>query len=161
MSILCLGMLLGLPHLGMARWGGIYRPQHKTRRWRKAVALCGAPDSPVPLPGAPSCWIWHHRWPLALQAFTPNSPDVTPDSLEASLHQCHLELVVGLLFPSAPDSPMLLSRTVRQWQHYSSFLGLAWYLLIFTSYLYNVFFWGVAFLIALVQVSLASYELQT
>jgi hypothetical protein len=56
----------------------------------------------------------------------------TLDSPVASLHQCHLELVVGLLFPSAPDSPACatgqsgaLSRTVRQWQHYSLFIGLA------------------------------------
>jgi hypothetical protein len=27
MSIICLDMLLGLPHLEMAGWGGIYRPQ--------------------------------------------------------------------------------------------------------------------------------------
>jgi hypothetical protein len=40
-------VLLGLPHFGMAGWGGIYRPQHKTSRWRKAVALCGTSDSPV------------------------------------------------------------------------------------------------------------------
>jgi hypothetical protein len=42
---------------------------------------------------------------LALQAFTPDSLDVTPDSPMASLHQCHLEVTVGLLFPGAPDSP--------------------------------------------------------
>jgi hypothetical protein len=40
-----------------------------------------------------------------LQDFTPDNPHVTPDSLVASLHQCHLELAVGLLFPGAPDSP--------------------------------------------------------
>jgi hypothetical protein len=33
MSTICLGMLLGLPHLGMAGWGCIYSPQHKTSRW--------------------------------------------------------------------------------------------------------------------------------
>ena len=38
MSILCLGMLLGLPHLEMAGWGVIYRPQHNSSRWRKVVA---------------------------------------------------------------------------------------------------------------------------
>jgi hypothetical protein len=43
---------------------------------------------------------------LALQDFTPDSPGVTPDSLVASLPQCHQELVVGLQFPSAPDSPL-------------------------------------------------------
>jgi hypothetical protein len=47
MSTLCLGMLLGLPHLGVVGWSGIYRPQHKTRHWRKAAALYGTPDSPV------------------------------------------------------------------------------------------------------------------
>jgi hypothetical protein len=64
MSILCLGMFLGIPHIGMAEWGGIYRPQHNSSRWRKVVALCGtpnssveAPDSPVPLSGVPSRWI--------------------------------------------------------------------------------------------------------
>jgi hypothetical protein len=47
-------------------------------------------------------------------------------------HQCHLELAIRLLFPGAPDSPACgtgqsgaLSRIVRQWQHLSSFLGLA------------------------------------
>jgi hypothetical protein len=42
---------------------------------------------------------------LALQAFTPDSPNVTPDSLVASLHQCYVELAVGLLFLGAPNSP--------------------------------------------------------
>jgi hypothetical protein len=37
MSIICLGMLLGLPHLEMAGWGCIYSPQHKISHWRKAV----------------------------------------------------------------------------------------------------------------------------
>jgi hypothetical protein len=67
-----------------------------------------------------------------LQAFTPDSPDVISDSTVASLHKCHLELAVGLLFLDASDSPACgtgqsdaLSRTVRQWQHYSLFLRLA------------------------------------
>jgi hypothetical protein len=46
-STICLGMLLALPHLGMAGWGCIYSPQHKTSRWKKAAALCGTLDSPV------------------------------------------------------------------------------------------------------------------
>jgi hypothetical protein len=105
MSTICLGMLFELPRLEMSGWGVIYRTEHKSSRWRKVAALCGTPDSPVPLSGVPSCWIWHSRWPLALQAFTPDSPRVTPDSPVPSLHQCHLELVVGLLFLGAPDSP--------------------------------------------------------
>ena len=37
MSTICLGMLLGLPHHGLAGWGCIYSPQHKTSHWRKVV----------------------------------------------------------------------------------------------------------------------------
>jgi hypothetical protein len=49
MSNICLGMLLGLPHLGMTGSGDIYRSQHKSSRWRKVDALCGTLDSPVRL----------------------------------------------------------------------------------------------------------------
>jgi hypothetical protein len=34
---MCLGMSLGLSHLEMVGWGDIYRPQHKSSRWRKDV----------------------------------------------------------------------------------------------------------------------------
>jgi hypothetical protein len=47
MSTICLGMLLGLPHLEMVGWGGIYKPQNNSSRYRKVVALYGTPDSPV------------------------------------------------------------------------------------------------------------------
>jgi hypothetical protein len=53
MYILCLGMLLGLPHLEMVGWGGIYRPQLNSSRWRKVAALYGTPDSPVGSPNSP------------------------------------------------------------------------------------------------------------
>jgi hypothetical protein len=39
-------MLLGLPHLEVAGWGGIYSHQSKYGRWRSLLAY-GAPDSPV------------------------------------------------------------------------------------------------------------------
>jgi hypothetical protein len=39
----------------------------------------------------------------------------TPDSPVASLHQCHLELVVGLLFSSAPDSPPVATLFFVYW----------------------------------------------
>jgi hypothetical protein len=72
-----------------------------------------------------------------LRAFTPDSLDVALDSPVPSLHQCHLELAVGLQFPGAPDSlvcgigqsgeppesPVPLPRQ-SAWQHLSSFLGL-------------------------------------
>jgi hypothetical protein len=54
MSILCLVKLLKLPHLEMTGWGGIYRPQLNSSRWRKAAVLYGTPDSLVPMSGAPS-----------------------------------------------------------------------------------------------------------
>jgi hypothetical protein len=153
-------MLFELPHLEMVGWGGIYRPQHKTSRWRKVVALCstpgstvGSPDSPVHLSGVPSHWIWHCRWSLAVQAFTPDSSDVIPNSPVASLHQCHLELSIGLLFPGAPDSPPVATLVFVSW----TLLDTCWS----SCDLRNVFFWGVAFLNALVQVTLAPCELQT
>jgi hypothetical protein len=63
MPILCLGILLGLPHLKMVGCGGIYRPQHNSRRWRKAATLRhtrqsgGGTEYTVHLYGAPSHWI--------------------------------------------------------------------------------------------------------
>jgi hypothetical protein len=40
MSILCPGMLLGLPHLEMACWGGgIYSLPHNYSRWTEAAAF--------------------------------------------------------------------------------------------------------------------------
>jgi hypothetical protein len=175
MSILCLGMLLGLPHLEMPGWAN-------SSCWRKVVALCGTPDNPVessnshvPLSGVPGHWIWHRMWSLAVEAFTLDSTDVTPDSPVASIHQCHQELVVGLLFLGAPNSPACSTRlsgvppnsqvsSTGQSARGNTFfrlLDFAWYLLIFSCDLHNVFFWGVAFLSALVQITLASYELQT
>jgi hypothetical protein len=46
MSTIWLGMLLGLPHLEVAGWGGIYSHHPKTSRWWSLLAK-GAPDSPV------------------------------------------------------------------------------------------------------------------
>jgi hypothetical protein len=39
-------MLLGLPHLAVAGWGGIYSHQPNCSRWRRLLAM-GAPDSLV------------------------------------------------------------------------------------------------------------------
>jgi hypothetical protein len=39
-------MLLGLPHLEVASWGGIYSHQPNCSRWRRLLAM-GAPNSPV------------------------------------------------------------------------------------------------------------------
>jgi hypothetical protein len=47
MSTICLGMLLGIPHLEMVSWGVFIVPQHKTSCWRKVAAFCSTPESPV------------------------------------------------------------------------------------------------------------------
>jgi hypothetical protein len=39
MSIICLGMLLGLPHLEMAGWGDIYSLPHNYSRWTEAATF--------------------------------------------------------------------------------------------------------------------------
>jgi hypothetical protein len=164
MCTICLGMLLGLPHLQMAGWGCIYSPQHNSSRWRKAAVLCGTPDSPVvhrtahcSLSGAPSrCSIragdhWRRR------LFHTGQSCAHTGQTGGLFSECHLELAVGLEFPGAPDTSACGHRTVRcafAQTVRSSTLGLFLDLL-------NVFFWGVAFLNSLVQVSLASYELQT
>jgi hypothetical protein len=59
-------MLLGLPHLEVAGWGGIYSHHPKCSSWRRLLAM-GAPDSPVShwtMSGVPPChppiraWSW-------------------------------------------------------------------------------------------------------
>jgi hypothetical protein len=66
MSTRWLGMLLGLPLLEVAGWGGIYSHQPKSSRWWSLLAK-GAPDSPVrhrTVSGAPPrhpvvrAWSW-------------------------------------------------------------------------------------------------------
>jgi hypothetical protein len=66
MSTIWLGMLLGLPHLEVADWGGIYSHQPNCSRWWSLLAM-GAPNSPVrhrTVSGAPPrhpvvrAWSW-------------------------------------------------------------------------------------------------------
>jgi hypothetical protein len=73
-----LGMLLGLPHLEVAGWGGIYSHQPKSSRWWSLLAK-GAPDSPV-----------RHR----------TVSSAPPDSVRCATGQCsvrrHVNLSLGL-----------------------------------------------------------------
>jgi hypothetical protein len=66
-------MLLGLPHLEVASWDGIYSHQPSCSRWGRLLAM-GAPDSPVRR---------HVTQPLGLGAGRPwrLCPHVAPDSL--------------------------------------------------------------------------------
>jgi len=159
--------LLGLPHLRMAGWGCIYSPQTNCSRWRKAAALCGTPDSPVvhrtahcSMSGAPSCcpvWLLSEQVTVGAAGFPHRtvrcaSLRVPPGTSRwAAVPKC-----TGQSGVWAPDSPVC-HRTVRCSTHRQSAGNTLWLLLD----LFNVFFWGVAFLNSLVQVVLASCELQT
>jgi hypothetical protein len=161
------------PTLGNGWLGCIYSPQHKTSHWRKVVAFCGAPDSPVgspdspvPLSSALSRWVCQSRWPLVRKLFASDSPDFTTDSPMVFPPRCHLELAVRATVPGVPDSPacgtgqpgvppsslVLLAQTVCRQRFFVSWTSLD---------LHNVFFWGVAFINVLFQVTLAFCELQT
>jgi hypothetical protein len=89
MSTRWLGMLLGLPHLEVAGWGGIYSHQPKSSRWWSLLAK-GAPDSPVPhrtVSGAPPrhppvrAWSWSTvggfvlLWPVIYSGDAPGKPE--------------------------------------------------------------------------------------
>jgi hypothetical protein len=87
MSIICLGMSLGLPRLEMTGWGVFIAPNTNRAVGEKLLLLCGTPDSPVvhrtahsSLSGAPSrCPVRAgDRWRRRLS--TPDSPVLTPDS---------------------------------------------------------------------------------
>jgi hypothetical protein len=67
-------MLLGLPHLEVAGWGGIYSHQPNCGRWRRLLAM-GAPDS-VRCAATSSC-----RYGLELVDHWRLCPHVAPDSL--------------------------------------------------------------------------------
>jgi hypothetical protein len=130
MSTICLGMLLGLPHLRMAGWGCIFGPNtivavgeklqfsaaHRTVRWctgqrtvacpvRLVVALSGTLSEQVTVGAAG----FPHR---IVRCATGQSGGL--------LSRCHLELAVGLRFPGAPDSPACGHRTVRCSTHRQS-----------------------------------------
>jgi hypothetical protein len=129
MSILCLGMLLGLPHLEMAGWGGIYRPQHNSSRWRKDVALYDTtyipvepPNSSVHLSGAPSRWISHagDHWRCRLLHRIVRTSHRTVRSLLSTSATRNYSLGYNSLVHRtvrrvAPDSPPVATRFFVSW----------------------------------------------
>jgi hypothetical protein len=40
MSTICFGMLLGLPHIEMAGWGGFIASPHNYSRWTETTTFC-------------------------------------------------------------------------------------------------------------------------
>jgi hypothetical protein len=87
MSTICLGMLLGLPHLEMAGWGVFIAPNTNRAVGEKLLLLCDTPDSPVvhrithcSMFGAPSHCPVRGGDRLCRRLFTPDSPVLTPNS---------------------------------------------------------------------------------
>jgi hypothetical protein len=127
MCTICLDMLLGLHTFKWSVGWSIYRPQLQNSHWRKAAVLCGTPDSPVvhrtahcSLFSAPShCPVRAgDRWRCRL--FHTGQSGAHTGQSGGLLFGCHLELVVGLQFLGAPDSPRVWAsdspvchRTVR------------------------------------------------
>jgi hypothetical protein len=159
MSIVCLGMSLGLPHLEMASWGCFIAPNTKLAVGGKLLLSVVTPDSPVvhqtahcSLSGAPSRYPVRagDRWRRRLSHRTVRTSHriVRWSSLRVPPGTSRWgwgSWCTGQSGAPRTDSPQATHIFI---------LGLFLDLL-------NVFFWGVAFLNSLVQVILASYELQT
>jgi hypothetical protein len=63
MSTICLDMLLGLPHLEMAGWGGIYRPHPPNSCWTESSSFLstGTPDTVRCQPRLPTVEVYSSR----------------------------------------------------------------------------------------------------
>jgi hypothetical protein len=72
-------MLLGLPHLEVAGWGGIYSHQPNCSRWRRLLAM-GAPDSLVRRHVTLSLGLGAGRLLEALSSCGTGQSSDTPDS---------------------------------------------------------------------------------
>jgi hypothetical protein len=136
-STICLGMLLGLPHLEMVDWVVFIDPNTILVVGEKLL-LCGTPDSSMEAPDSPER--------LAIGSDT----QVTVGA--ANFYTGQFRRHIGQSGGFSPPVPPGIScwatvpwctgqsdvwhRTVRQWQHFSSFLGLC---LILVD-LHNVFF---------------------
>jgi hypothetical protein len=124
------GMLLGLPLLEVAGWGGIYSHQPKCSRWRWLLAM-GTPDSPVhhrTVSGAPPrhppvrSWSWstvggfvlmRHRTVRCYTGQSGSPLTICSDIWIAMFTLQSRPLRAGSRSPAgAPDSPVA-HRTVR------------------------------------------------
>jgi hypothetical protein len=88
MSTIWLGMFLGLPHLEVADWGGIYSHQPNCSRWRRLLAM-GAPDSPVRQPRHPTVRV------RPLELWQPGPPDSPVVHRTVTIH-CSVRLLALL-----------------------------------------------------------------
>jgi hypothetical protein len=121
MSTICLGMLLGLPHLRMAGWGCIYSPNTKvavggklllSAAYRTVRWCTGQRTIPYPVLLAVT---------LTPKAFHIGQSSLYTGQISGLPSGCHLELAVRAAVPGAPDSPACGHRTVHR-QHTYSFL---------------------------------------
>jgi hypothetical protein len=104
------------------------------------------------------CFLGSHtyKWPVGWSIYRPKLK-TSRWRKAAALHSATRNLPVGYyslvhwtVRGVAPNSPVChrivrcSQQTVYLWQHFLHVLDFAWYLLIFTFGLLNVFFWGVA-----------------
>jgi hypothetical protein len=135
----------------------IYRSQLNYIRWRKVAASLWHTGQSGALSSAPLA-VGSVNRSLALSAFALDSP-MTHRTVHAfstvSPGTSHWATVPWCTGQSGvpPDSPVPSTRQSAYSNTFLCFLDFAWYSLIFTCDLHNVFFWGVAFLNALVQVT--------
>jgi hypothetical protein len=120
MSTRWLGMLLGLPHLEVAGWGGIYSHQPNCSRWRSLLAMgvSGAPPRHPPV----RAWSWSTvggfvlMWHRTVRCYTGQSGaplTICSDIWIALFTLQSRPLRAGSCCPAgAPDSPVA-HRTVR------------------------------------------------
>ena len=119
MSILCLGMLLGIPPLGMLGWGVFIAPNTNLAIGRKLLLSAVTPDSPVvhrtahcSFSGALAVTLSEHVTVGAAGFHTGQSSGLPSE--------CHLELAIRAKVPGAPDGPACGHRTVRCSSHRQS-----------------------------------------
>jgi hypothetical protein len=132
--------------------GGVYIGSNsKLANWRKADATLWHTGQSsgrhwtvrFPVWCSTSRWIDHCRWPLprvslALDSLVSNRTVWCLSSIVPSWTSRWTNV------PWCTGQSGALSCTVRRWLHFLHVLDFAWYLLIFTYGLHNVFFWGVA-----------------
>jgi hypothetical protein len=160
MSILCLGMLLGLPHIQMAGWGGIYSLPHTSSCWTESSSFLstGTPNSLVRTEHTLFIVRWLPRQPtVGICSSRPLDPTVTqtirctPDSsvLEPESARC------GPLFADCPGIPpdrvlftiWCATRALADCPLHGFlrwFFGLLLFLILGLLSSFYVFIWGVA-----------------
>jgi hypothetical protein len=75
MSTICLGMLLGLPHLEMTSWGVFIAFPHNYSRWTEAVAFCQRAHRTSTIQCPVLCHVSRQLWSVAVDRWIWLLPD--------------------------------------------------------------------------------------